>query len=123
MRELARLLVEVKDSDVVNSYYKVDSWLADGTSFEIAVPYHKVKLIDKSDENLVQKGWMEVVFSGEDSSKRASIELPAPSLVYGNRVTVSTKHIMRENAADRRDERDSDIKVAAMKDDSGNLKK
>jgi hypothetical protein len=121
MRELARLLVEIKESDEHTSYHKVTSWLADGTAFDIGVPFHKVKLIDNPNGG-VQKGWMEVVFSGEDN-KRASVELPSPNITYGDRVTVSTKHVMRENTEDRRDERDSEIQVAAMQNDSGNLKK
>lgn len=104
MRELAKLLVEIVATDKESSNHKVKSWLADGTPFEIGVPFHKVQLIENSNP---QRGWMEVVFSGENASKQASVTLPNPNITYGNRVTVSTKHIMRANEMNRKAEGDT----------------
>lgn len=104
MRELAKLLVEVVATDEYSSRHKVRSWLADGTPFEIGVPRHKVQLIENSTP---QRGWMEVVFSGENAQRQASVTLPEPNITYGNRVTVATKNIMRANEGTRKEEGDT----------------
>lgn len=94
MRELAYLLCEIIDTG--DREHHVKSWLADGSEFEIRVPLHMVSLIETSDPEIPrQRGWMHVHFSGENAERHASITLPRPSLRYGDRVTVATKHIMR----------------------------
>ncbi len=100
MRELAYLLCEVLETN--DREHHVKSWLADDTEFDIRVPLHMAKLIENTENpDLPQRAWVQVHFSGENATMQASITLPRPSLQYGNKVTVATKHIMRADEEQR----------------------